>query len=206
MGPDVVVPISAIEHHAYCPRQCGLIHVEGQWADNGATVEGTVAHRRADSGAHRRERGRLVLRSIPLWSEVLGLTGRADVIEVHDDGSVVPVEYKSGVRHGDAADLQLCAQALCLEEMLGVAVRHGFIWFRGPRKREAVAIDDPLRERTRLIVEVIRASIETGIVAPAVDDERCPSCQLRDACLPEVTAGSDSVERYVDRWVLPCAT
>jgi len=117
MNIEPVVPISAIEHFAYCPRQCALIHCDGVWNDNEHTVGGTRAHRRVDSGEHRRERGRMVLRSIPLWSESLGLSGRADAVEMADN-AVVPVEYKAGVRHGNAADLQLCAQALCLEEML----------------------------------------------------------------------------------------
>ena len=112
MAPDApVIAISAIEHFAYCPRQCALIHCDGVWADNSHTVQGSRAHRRVDSGQHRRERGRLVLRAIPLWSESLGLSGRADAVEI-ESGSVRPVEYKSGVPHGSAADLQLCAQAL----------------------------------------------------------------------------------------------
>ena len=110
----IVIPISAIEHFVYCPRQCALIHCDGVWADNAHTVRGSRAHRRVNSGKARRERGKLVLRAIPLWSEELGLTGRADAVEL--DGDVVrPVEYKSGVPHGTAADLQVCAQAMCLE-------------------------------------------------------------------------------------------
>ena len=124
MSAELVVPISAIEHFVYCPRQCALIHCDGVWNDNAHTVRGTRAHRRVDSGQHRRERGRQVLRAIPLWSEALGLSGRADAVEM-ERGAVRPVEYKSGVRHGAAADLQLCAQAMCLEEMLDVAIPHG---------------------------------------------------------------------------------
>ena len=106
-----IVPISAIEHFVYCPRQCALIHCDGVWSDNAHTVRGVRAHRRVDSGQHRHERGRKVLRGIPLWSEALGLSGRADVVEI-EIGAVRPVEYKSGVRHGSAADLQLCAHDL----------------------------------------------------------------------------------------------
>lgn len=197
MGPDVIVSISAIEHHEYCPRQCALIHVDGLWADNASTVDGVRAHRRADSGLHGAERGRLVLRSIPLWSEGLGLSGRADVVEVYDDGEVVPVEYKSGVRHGEAADLQVCAQAMCLEEMLSVAVHRGFVWYGGPRRRHQVAVTPQLRDRTVAAVAAIRRSIAHGSLPEAVDDERCPPCQLRAACLPEIAAHRDVVDRYL---------
>ena len=144
----VVIPISAIEHFVYCPRQCALIHCDGVWADNAYTVRGSRAHRRVDSGKARRERGKLVLRAIPLWSEELGLTGRADAVEL--DGDVVrPVEYKSGVPHGTAADLQVCAQAMCLEEMLAVEIAEGAVWYAGLRRRVRVALTTDLRDRVR---------------------------------------------------------
>lgn len=116
MTVEPVVAISAIEHYVYCPRQCALIHVDGVWSDNAHTVRGERGHRRADTFATRSERGVRVVRAVPLWSETLGLTGRADAVELHADDSIVPVEYKIGSRHGDAAHLQLAAQALCLEE------------------------------------------------------------------------------------------
>lgn len=201
-----MVPISAIEHHAYCPRQCALIHVEGQWADNRSTVDGVRAHRRTDSGRHKRERGRLVLRSIPLWSESLGLSGRADVVEVTDDGRVTPVEYKSGTRHGDAADLQVCAQAMCLEEMLGIAVPTAYVWFGAHRQRQLVRVDEGLRDATLATIGAIRRAISSGSLPAAVDDERCPPCQLRDSCLPEITGHSSATTVYVQRTVWGCDT
>ena len=130
MIPEPVIPISAIEHFAYCPRQCALIHCDGVWSDNARTIRGTRAHRRVDRGQLGVVRGRRVLRGIPLWSESLGLSGRADVVEVNRDG-VRPVEYKSGVRHGIAADLQVCAHAQCLEEMLGVVIASGSVGVAG---------------------------------------------------------------------------
>lgn len=205
MTPDIVVPISAIEHHVYCPRQCALIHVDGVWADNQHTVRGSRAHRRVDSGAHRRERGKQVLRAIPLWSERLGLSGRADVVEVEGD-EVCPVEYKSGVRHGEAADLQLCAQALCLEEMLGLSVPHGYVWYGGPRRRDRVAFTDALRARVLEIVREIRREIRTGALPGAPNDERCDQCQLRHHCLPELTSAPERVARYMDEFVFACGT
>lgn len=157
-----VVPISAIEHFAYCPRQCALIHCDGIWADNEHTVKGTRAHRRVDSGAHRQERGHTVLRSIPLWSEVLHLSGRSDAVKIDHDGNVNPVEYKAGIRHGNTADLQLCAQAICLEEMLGVEISLGYVWYVKPRRQTTVSFTIALRKEVHDIVEKIRRQLLDG--------------------------------------------
>lgn len=197
MNIEPVVPISAIEHYAYCPRQCALIHCDGIWSDNEHTVKGARAHRRVDSGTHRRERGRMVLRSIPLWSEALGLSGRADAIEVDDD-EMWPVEYKSGVRHGNSADLQLCAQALCLEEMLAVKIPGGFVWYGGPKRRMRVEFTEDLRSEVSEIIEKIRNQLMTGKLPEAVDDERCGPCQLLHHCLPHLSRSPRKVLRYLD--------
>ena len=205
MTPDPVVAISAIEHFAYCPRQCALIHCDGMWTDNEHTVHGTRAHRRVDSGRHRTERGKRVLRGIPLWSESLGLTGRADVVEVMGT-DIHPVEYKSGTRHGSAADLQLCAQALCLEEMLDVAVPVGSVWFGGPKRRVEVRFTASLRREVESIVASIRDQLLTGKLPVAVNDERCGECQLLSYCLPGPTSTSRRIERYMSEEVFGCAT
>ena len=204
MIPEPVIPISAIEHHVYCPRQCALIHCDGVWSDNAHTVRGTRAHRRVDSGQHRVERGRRVLRGIPLWSESLGLSGRADVVEL-DGGTVRPVEYKSGVRHGITADLQLCAQALCLEEMLGVAVATGSIWYGGPRRRVEVVFTETLRNHVLATIDAIRKQLLTGELPEAANDERCAECQLLHHCLPGVTTATRKVQRYLSSVVFGCA-
>ena len=200
-----IVPISAIEHFVYCPRQCALIHCDGVWSDNAHTVRGVRAHRRVDGGQHRQERGRKVLRGIPLWSEALGLSGRADVVEI-EIGAVRPVEYKSGVRHGSAADLQLCAQALCLEEMLGVAIPEGYVWYGGPRRRDRVVFTAGLRREVREVIRAIRKQLETGRLPEAPNDERCEQCQLRNHCLPELTSAPWRVSRYLADVVFGCAT
>jgi len=188
------VAISAIEHFAYCARQCALIHCDGVWADNRHTVRGSRAHRRVDSGQARWERGRLVIRAVPLWSEELGLSGRADAVEI-DDGSVFPVEYKAGTRHGIAADLQLCAQALCLEEMLDVDIPVGYVWYGGPRRRLQVPLDPELRREVREIIDRIRTQLLSGRLPEAPNDERCSECQLRSHCLPELTSAPRRVDR-----------
>lgn len=206
MNPEPVVQISALEHHAYCQRQCALIHVEGVWSDNAHTVRGSAGHRRVDSGEHKVERGRRVLRAIPLWSESLGLSGRADAIEVTAADELVPVEYKMGVQHGDAAHVQLCAQALCLEEMTGRRVEAGALWFSGPRRRVTVSIGHDLRARTVMLIGQVRSLFTAPRLPAAPDDERCRSCQLLGHCLPGVVADPDRVLEHVEREVFACVS
>lgn len=206
MNPEPVIQISALEHLAYCPRQCALIHVDGVWSDNAHTVRGTAGHSRVDSGEHRVERGRRVLRAIPLWSERYGLTGRADAVELDENGRFEPVEYKMGVPHGDAAHVQLCAQALCLEEMTGKPVTAGALWFSGPRRRIPVLIDDVLRNRTIDAIGEVRSMFAARRLPPAVDDERCPSCQLLGHCLPGAVAHPHRVLAHLADEVFSCAS
>lgn len=190
MDASLTVQLSALEHFVYCPRQCGLIQVEGQWEDNRHTVRGHREHRRVDSNATTSRGQVTTLRSIPLWSERHGLSGRADAVEIDGD-RVVPVEYKAGVRHGDAADVQVCAQAICLEEMLGIEIPEAAVWLGGPRRRHPVRLTDALRHRTLDVVSSVREMLHTGILPPALNDERCRECQLRHRCLPEVTNSDD---------------
>lgn len=198
MNPAEAVPISAIEHYEYCARQSALILVDGIWNDNVHTARGDEGHRRADSGMHRVERGRIVLRSVPLWSEIHNLTGRADVVEVDQEtGTFFPVEYKTGQRHGMTADLQLCAEALCLEEMTGTAVPAGAIWYGGTRHRRRVVFDLGLTARTLAVVASIQALLDAQQLPDAPNDARCSSCQLLDHCLPDVVSAGSALDHYV---------
>ena len=197
MEPHIVA-ISAIEHYLYCPRQCALIHVDGIWDDNPHTIRGHRGHRRVDNPDNSRtEKDRKILRAVPLWSEQYGLTGRADVIEIYPDGRIVPVEYKVGVRHGDAADLQLCAQAICLEGMLDINISEGFVWYSGVRRRYLVIFTSQLRSKTLHVVNIIRSYIRSGILPQAPNDERCNSCQLLNHCLPEVVNFPRRIQTYI---------
>ena len=205
MTPEPVIPISAIQHFVYCPRQCALIHCDGVWSDNAHPVGGTRAHRRVDSGKHGVVRGRRVLRGIPLWSESLGLSGRADAVEIDGD-RIQPVEYKSGVRHGKAADFQVCAQALCLEEMLGVTIGSGSVWYGGPRRRVEVELSSTLRKQVLVAIDAIRAQLLAGGLPDPVDDERCTECQLVHHCLPRVITSKHKVQRYLSRVLFACDT
>ncbi len=184
-GEIVEIPISAIEHYSYCPRQCALIHVEQTYEENVFTMRGRLAHERVDAGDDAASRGVKTARAIPLWSEQLGLHGKADVVEFRADGPY-PIEYKIGRRMGTHADLQLCAQALCLEEMLGVPVPRGAIFYHAIRRREEVAINEALRQRTRATITAIRAMLREQQLPHAPNDARCKNCSLLNVCLPAV--------------------
>ena len=146
-----------------------------------------------------------MLRAIPLWSERHGLSGRADAVEIRDQ-AVFPVEYKAGVRHGRTADLQVCAQALCLEEMLGLDVLHGFVWYGTTRRRRRVDFTASLRDDVLAIVDSIRSQLSSGELPTAPNDVRCNECQLRHHCLPEVSDGRDRVSRFLRHEVYGCDT
>lgn len=181
------VLISAVEHYAYCPRQCGLIHLEQVFEENLFTIRGRITHERVDEGEDTTRPGLRTARSVPLWSERLRLHGKSDLIEFREEGPY-PVEYKPGRRQGSAPDLQLCAQALCLEEMLGVQVLRGAIYYAGLHRRHQVEFDEGLRRRTVEAIEGIRAMLRSQLLPDSLDDERCPNCSLVDPCLPAVVA------------------
>lgn len=181
----IEVAISTLEHHSYCPRQCALIHVEQTFEENILTIKGQIAHERVDSAGDTVTRGVRTARSMPLWSERLAIRGKADLVEFRKAGPY-PVEYKHGRRAGIHPDVQLCAQALCLEEMLGVDVPRGAIFYHGPRRRHEVELDAALRAHTLRIVEEVRAVLMSQRLPAAVNDARCPSCSLLNACLPSV--------------------
>ena len=138
--PSPTVLISAIQHHACCPRQCALIHVEQTFEENVFTMRGRRKHARADSGVRTTKGAVRSLRGIPLWSDSLGIRGKADVVEIRPSGPF-PVEYKAGKRRIRPTEMQLCAQALCLEEMFGTRVPQGAIYLAGTKRRETVPID-----------------------------------------------------------------
>lgn len=180
--------ISALEHWSYCPRQCGLIHLEQTFTDNVYTVRGHHAHERTHEEASEAVDGVRVVRAMPLWSHGLGLIGKADVVEFHGDRPF-PIEYKVGRlgRWGHEA-IQLAAQAVCLEEMLGLPVPEGAIFYRGSRRRRPIAIDEALRAVLRETVVAVRTLLDGTALPAAVNDARCPKCSLFDACLPGVVS------------------
>ena len=192
---DFLVPISALEHFSYCPRQCALIHVEQTFDENVFTIRGRLSHERVDSGVTTVPRGVRQVRSVPLWSDEHGLIGKADLVEFRKDGPV-PVEYKVGRVTGGHARLQLCAQALCLEEMLRVPVPAGALYSHATKRRVAVEIDLELRRRTLAAVAEVRGLLIEQQLPPPVNDSRCTDCSLINACLPAIVGGASRVRGY----------
>jgi CRISPR-associated exonuclease Cas4 len=185
------LPISALQHWAYCPRQCGLIHLEQAFDDNLYTLRGNAVHAQADRPGFEVRRGLRVERALPLFSDRLGLTGKADTVEFEADGTPFPVEYKHGSRHkaADIAacdDVQLAAQALCLEEMTGRAVPEGALFYASSKRRRVVQIDTALRASVAEAVRGVRTMLDDGrLPPPTKDTRRCRGCSLRDRCQPE---------------------
>ena len=197
-GDDQIeVLISAIEHYSYCPRQCALIHVDQTYDENLYTIRGKLMHERVDSGDDTPSRGVESQRGIPLWSERYSLRGKADVVEWRD-GVPYPVEYKVGRRRGSHTDVQLCAQALCLEDMLNVSVPRGAVYYGTTRKRHEVVFDERLRARTIELINAIRSMLIAQQLPPAPNDSRCLNCSLVHACLPGVVGQRDRL-RYLQR-------
>lgn len=185
--PDPL-PLSALQHWAYCPRQCGLIHLEQAFDDNLHTLRGNAVHAQVDRPGFEVRRGLRVERALPLFSDRLGLLGKADTVEFETDGTPYPVEYKHGSRHKAAAiaacdDLQLAAQALCLQEMTGRPVGEGALFYATSKRRRVVTIDDALRARVADTAAAVRAMLASGRLPPPTDDpRRCQGCSLRDRC------------------------
>jgi CRISPR-associated exonuclease Cas4 len=181
------IPLSALNHWAYCPRRCGLIHMEGEFTDNIHTSRGNAEHERVDRVAHVTTRdGARVEYALPVWSDRLGLIGKCDVVEFWPDGTAFPVEYKHGPkRKWLNDDIQLAAQAMCLEDMLGRPVPRGAIYHASSHRRREVDITPALRERVLETTDAIRAMLASGKLPPPVNDARCRECSLKDICQPE---------------------
>ena len=180
------IPLSALNHWAYCPRRCGLIHMEREFVDNIHTARGTAEHERVDAIRHDSLNGRRIETALPVWSDRFGLTGKCDVVEFLSDGTPYPIEYKHGARKRRMNDdIQLAAQAMCLEEMLGRPVLHGAVYHARSRRRREVAITPELRERVEITADAVRTMLASGVLPAPVNDERCRECSLKDICQPE---------------------
>ncbi len=192
------IMLSALQHYLFCPRQCALIHNEQIWVENRFTAEGRILHERADS-RERVNQGRVrTVRTLPIRSERLGLSGQADVVEFHDDGRVFPVEYKRGRPKKDRCDeVQLCAQALCLEEMLAVKISEGALFYGKNRRRHNVFFDERLRRMTEETVFAVHEMVRDGITPKAVYSKKCDDCSLFSACLPKICTANRSVRKYL---------
>lgn len=183
------IPLSALQHWAYCPRQCGLIHLEQAFADNIHTARGQAVHHLVDTPGYEIKSGVRVERALPLWSDRLNLIGKADLVEFHPNGSVYPVEFKHGAKRQKLHDdLQLAAQAMCLEDMLGRPVPKGAIFHASSHRRREVVITPELKARVIDTANAIRAMLASGALPPPVNDSRCRECSLKEICQPEAVA------------------
>jgi CRISPR-associated exonuclease Cas4 len=196
---EVTIPLSALQHWAYCPRQCGLIHLDQTFDDNAYTLRGQAVHRRVDQPGVETAKGVRVEHALPLWHDGLGLIGKADAVEFDKAGCPYPVEYKHGSRHkaADIAacdDLQLAAQAMCLESMTGFAIPEGAIYYASSKRRRVVALDAALRGQVESVVGEVRCMLGAQRLPPPLSGQmaiqRCKGCSLRDRCQPQAAAAS----------------
>jgi len=199
---DDPIPLSALQHHLYCPRQCALIHIERIWSENRFTAEGRLLHDKADQPAVEKRKGIRTVTAMPLANEALGIAGVADVVEFHaaaQGEQPYPVEYKRGKPKAHRADeVQLCAQALCLEVMFGKPCAEGALYYGKTRRRQTVVFDEALRTLTLQVIAETRALIESGKTPSAeYNAKRCDACSLIDDCQPKLLAH----RRNVNVWL-----
>ncbi|MFC4049055.1 CRISPR-associated protein Cas4 [Actinomadura syzygii] len=186
---QIIIPLSALEHYAYCPRQAGLILLEDGFVDDASTVRGTLLHQRVHEPDEEARPGLRTLRALPVWHDDLGLTGVCDVVELRDDGTVIPIEHKSGAyRPGGPADVQVVAQAICLEERFNTTIDTGYIYAAGDRRRHPVAVDDAARGRVHELAEAVREVLGRMALPVAVADRRCRGCSMNALCMPRLLA------------------
>ena len=196
------LPISALQHLVFCPRQCALIHLEREWSENVLTAKGRLEHERADSGYREFRRGKRQVASLYVNSEKYKIFGQLDILELeevdpngksnllsfHLKGTwrVYPVEFKHGQpKKNDCDRVQLCAQVLCLEEMLNMEILQASLFYRRIHRREDVEIDQPLRARTIRAIDDLQKLFREEITPSPVYDKRCDACSLKEICYPK---------------------
>ncbi|MDD5204023.1 MAG: CRISPR-associated protein Cas4 [Desulfobacterales bacterium] len=199
---DDLVLISALQHFVFCERQCALIHIEQVWTENRLTAEGRLLHERVHEQDSESRAGVRIERGLPLRSLRLGLVGIADVVEFHPlpEGGwrPFPVEYKRGKPKPDRSDdVQLCAQAMCLEGMLEVSVASGAMFYGKIRRRHDVVFDEDIRTETKRVAEGVHALLKEGITPKPVFQKKCGQCSLLSLCLPKTVEKKRSIERYL---------
>lgn len=211
---DEALPISALQHYVFCPRQCALIHLEQEWSENVLTAKGRLEHNRTDSGYREFRRGRKQIASLCVNSEKYHLYGQLDVLELEEidpDGKdnlqsfhlkgtwrIYPVEFKHGQpKKNDCDRIQLCAQVLCLEEMLSVEISRSSLYYRRIRRREDVEIDQNLRIKTIQAIEDLHTLFKKKVTPPPVYDKRCQSCSLKDICYPKKLSRSNRYQQIL---------
>jgi len=213
---DDFIPVSALSHITFCERRAALIHIEQIWNENLFTAEGRNLHKRVDETETEMRGDVLIFRGLYIQSFQYGLTGRTDVVEfyptqpgdpgVHLSGvpgewKPFPVEYKRGKSRKEISfEIQLCAQAICLEEMFDISISEGALYFGKSHKRKHVPIDEQLRSSTEHQIRQLRDLVNSGVTPAPVDDKRCRLCSLNDICMPGAVCGK-SAEAYMSRMI-----
>lgn len=201
MSEDDYIPLSALQHYVFCPRQCALIHNECEWSENALTALGRVEHERVDTAPGSLRGNLYTARAVPLVSHHWKIRGVSDVVEYVQKGEesrITPIEYKHGKpKAHDADNVQLCAQALCLEEMHGCHVDFGYLFYHQLRRRSEVLFDDKLRQTTIRAIEGTRALLSGEELPAAVRRKECVSCSLYELCLP--SPGGERASAYNER-------
>jgi len=194
-----LIPLSALQHYAFCPRQCALIHNEQAWAENYLTAQGRALHERVDSGEPETRKGVRFERTVHVSAEKLGISGVLDLVEVETKtGRLKPVEYKRGKPKPDPMDeIQLCAQGLCLEEMMGQIISEGALWYMQTRHRVPALFFDDLRAHTPAHIAAVRELLNSGQTPPPDYGKRCKACSLVEICQPELLGKRDRSVGYV---------
>ena len=201
---DEPIPISALQHWSYCPRQCALIHAEQVFGENLFTARGRAEHALVDEPGAERAGSVRIERGMPLWSERLGLVGKADLVEFSRDGDAYPVEYKHGRRRARLHDdIQVAAQALCLEEMTGRPVAAGAVFHFSSRRRREVVVDSGLREAVSIAVEGVRSVLAASTLPPPANDARCRNCSLIELCQPRAVGDAKRYRQLLDELATP---
>jgi len=195
--------LSALQHILFCERQCALIHIEQQWEENIFTVEGNIMHEKVHESSNELRGNLKIVRSVPLRSLMLGISGIADVVEYHKDNDTgnwiaYPVEYKRGKPKEHRADeVQLCAQAICLEEMQEIKILRGALFYGKTRRKMEVVFDEELRNLTINTAEKLHLLIKNGKTPPAKYERKCKACSLFNLCMPQLKNNTNSVEKYM---------
>nr|WP_296440967.1 CRISPR-associated protein Cas4 [uncultured Acetatifactor sp.] len=206
--------LSGIQHFAFCRRQWAMIHIEQQWAENYRTTAGELMHKKAhDEGSFEKRGDLLIVRGLRISSRELGLSGQCDVVEFHrDDEGVklfgyegkwtpVPVEYKHGAPKEDNADeLQLCAQAICLEEMFQIRISDGYLFYGENRRRSHVEFTEDLREAVKKAAGEMHDLFQKGYTPNVKPTKKCRACSLEDLCLPKLQK-TVKVRTYIEQGI-----
>lgn len=204
--------LSGIQHFAFCKRQWAMIHIEQQWAENYRTTAGEIMHKKAhDESAFEKRGNLLTVRGLRISSHSLGLSGQCDVVEFHQDENgidlfgyegkwnIVPVEYKRGtVKENNADELQLCAQAVCLEEMFQMDIPEGFLYYGENRRRHQVEFTSELRSEVERTADKMHEMFRRGHTPGAKPSKQCKSCSLENLCLPKLQKSGD-VRKYIEK-------